>query len=382
MGILVECPACKIRGGLKRKLCKCGYNVQKAHSKNYWIEYYLNGKRTRERIGRSKQAAENRIREIQTAKAEGRHINKNKNSLVNLGNLRDWYLDLPEVMQKRSFRHIQTSINIVVGHVGQKLSLSQLGPEEIEKFRKIRLRKNTLWGRPAKPATVNRNVANFRAMLNRAVDYGKLEINPIGRIKQLEENNIRERVLSQDEFERLLSNCHGEIKGCVLIAYYLPMRQEEIVNLTWEEIDFKHGFIRLGANRTKTKTVRSIPMHQKIIYYLQCLPRPLNGGFVFSKRCYNRKAYKKAVQAVGLGDFNFHDLRHCAINNLRLAGNDHFVIKQVSGAKTDSAFKRYNLVTEEEMKGMKWLEEKGENSGMMDTYMDTKINQIKPNLPK
>jgi len=34
------------------------------------------------------------------------------------------------------------------------------------------------------------------------------------------------------------------------------------------------------------------------------------------------------------------------------------------------------------MKGMQWLEEKGENSGMMDTYMDTKINQIKPNLPK
>ena len=374
MGILVECPACKIRGGLKRKLCKCGYNVQKADSKNYWIEYYLEGKRIRERIGRSKQAAENRIREIQTAKAEGRHINKNKNSLVNLGNLRDWYLDLPEVMQKRSFRHIQTSINIVVSHVGQKLSLSQLGPEDIEKFRKIRLRENTLWGRPAKPATVNRNVANFRAMLNRAVDYGKLEINPIGRIKQLEENNIRERVLSQDEFERLLSNCHGEIKGCVLIAYYLPMRQEEIVNLTWEEIDFKHGFIRLGANRTKTKTVRSIPMHQKIIYYLQCLPRPLNGGFVFSKRCYNRKAYKKAVQAVGLGDFNFHDLRHCAINNLRLAGNDHFVIKQASGAKTDSAFKRYNLVTEEEMKGMKWLEEKEENCGTMDTYMDTRSN--------
>ena len=374
MGILVECPNCKMRISLSRKVCKCGNKVQKADSKNYWIEYYLNGKRTRERIGRSKKAAENRFREIQTAKAEGRHINKNKNSLVNLGNLRDWYLDLPEVMQKRSFRHIQTSINIVVGHVGQKLSLSQLGPEDIEKFRKIRLRENTLWGRPAKPATVNRNVANFRAMLNRAVDYGKLEINPIGRIKQLEENNIRERVLSQDEFERLLSNCHGEIKGCVLIAYYLPMRQEEIVNLTWEEIDFTHGFIRLGANRTKTKTVRSIPMHQKIIYYLQCLPRPLNGGFVFSKRCYNRKAYKKAVQAVGLGDFNFHDLRHCAINNLRLAGNDHFVIKEASGAKTDSAFKRYNLVTEEEMKGMKWLEEKEENCGTMDTYMDTRSN--------
>ena len=44
---------------------------------------------------------------------------------------------------------------------------------------------------------------------------------------------------------------------------------------------------------------------------------------------------------------------------MRLAGNDHFVIKQASGAKTDSAFQRYNLVTEEEMKSIKWLDEKG-----------------------
>ncbi|MCH2264827.1 MAG: hypothetical protein MK371_08005, partial [SAR86 cluster bacterium] len=104
MGILVECPACKLRGGLKRKICNCGHNVQKANSKNYWIEYYYDGRRVRERIGRSKQAAENRFREIQTAKAEGRHINKNMNSLVTLGVLRDWYLDLPEVKQKRSFK--------------------------------------------------------------------------------------------------------------------------------------------------------------------------------------------------------------------------------------------------------------------------------------
>ena len=56
MGILVECPVCRLRGGLKRKTCKCGNNVQKTCSKNYWIDYYINGKRTRERIGRSKQA--------------------------------------------------------------------------------------------------------------------------------------------------------------------------------------------------------------------------------------------------------------------------------------------------------------------------------------
>jgi integrase len=151
------------------------------------------------------------------------------------------------------------------------------------------------------------------------------------------------------------------------------MRQGEILDLTWEEIDLKTAFIRLGGHRTKNKTGRVIPLHPRIFEYLQGMPRPINGGYVFGQsRRFNRKAYNKAVIAAGIVDFTFHDLRHCAINNLRLAGNDQFTIKEASGHKTDIAFQRYNLVTEEEMKAMKWLDLKQGTSGTMDTYMDTK----------
>ena len=232
MGILVECPNCKIRCSLSKRVCKCGNKVRKAGSKNYWIEYYLKGKRTRERIGRSKLAAENRLREVQTATAEDRNIQKNKNAVITIGALRDWYLDLPEVKQKRSFKAIANCIEIVSDHVGEKKYASQISPADIQSFQRNRLSTNTIWGRPAKPATVNRNVANFKAMFNRALDYGIIEINPIIRVKQLEENNVRERVLSREEFEVLYNHCSEQIKGPVLIAYYLPMRQAEILNLT------------------------------------------------------------------------------------------------------------------------------------------------------
>ena len=96
---------------------------------------------------------------------------------------------------------------------------------------------------------------------------------------------------------------------------------------------------------------------------MESCTRPIHGGYVFGEnRKYNRKTYNKAVKAAGIVDFNFHDLRHCAINNMRLAGNDHFVIKQASDAKTDSVFQRYNLVTEEEMRSIKWLDVHGEKS--------------------
>ena len=60
------------------------------------------------------------------------------------------------------------------------------------------------------------------------------------------------------------------------------------------------------------------------------------------------------------------------LSNLRLAGNFHYKIKQASGHKTDIAFQRYNLETEEEIYRIKWLDKKEEKSGTMDTYMDTK----------
>jgi hypothetical protein len=49
------------------------------------------------------------------------------------------------------------------------------------------------------------------------------------------------------------------------------------------------------------------------------------------------------------------------LNNLRRAGNDFFQIMALSGHKTMSVFKRYNLVTEEELAQIKWPEEESIN---------------------
>ena len=368
MSLLVECPSCKYRNSTKAKLCrKCDYRIGKASSKCYWIDYRANGKRRRERIGTSKRASEHRLREVLSAITEGRHITQNKNAQVTLRQLRDWYYELTEVMQKRSYPDIKTCINNVINKLGEDILVSELELSMVENYRKYRLIETTRLKRPVKPSTINRDVANFRAMLNKAVDYKIIDSNPIGRIKQLEENNVRKRVLSTVEFERLYECCPASIKGPVLIAFYLPMRRAEILNMQWEEIDFVHEFLRLGRDRTKNKEGRVIPLHPRIKEYLQGLPHPIHGGYVFELRKWKRKAYLKAVKEAGLCDFTFHDLRHCAINNLRLAGNDHFLIKQMSGHKTDSAFRRYNLVTEEEISRVKWYEEEKN----VDTYMDT-----------
>ena len=50
-----------------------------------------------------------------------------------------------------------------------------------------------------------------------------------------------------------------------------------------------------------------------------------------------------------------HDLCHCSINNPKLARNDQFTFMTLSGHKTTSVFRRYNVVTDAELQDGTWM---------------------------
>ena len=221
---------------------------------------------------------------------------------------------------------------------------------------------------------MNREIACLKTIFNRAVRHKKLLINPIQKVGKLQENNVRDKDLTQEQFDKLLAACPTHIQPMVEMAYYMPMRRSEIVFLTWGEVDLVGGFIRLPPKRTKTDSARAVPIHPKVAETLKKLPRGLHTERVFlldGEPFYEfRKSFRKGLGNAEITDFIFHDLRHVAINNLRKAGNDYFKIMGASGHKTMSCFKRYNKVTEVELKGMKWTPE-AEKTPPVATNMDT-----------
>jgi integrase len=76
----------------------------------------------------------------------------------------------------------------------------------------------------------------------------------------LKENNIRDRVLSFEEFARLLAQCPPHLNPIVKLAYHTAMRQGEILGLTWGQVDLKEGFIRLRPEDTKTNEAVLCPL--------------------------------------------------------------------------------------------------------------------------
>jgi integrase len=93
---------------------------------------------------------------------------------------------------------------------------------------------------------------------------GVLSENPVSSVKFLDEHNIRDRVLTAEEFQRMLDASPGYLKPILQCAYYTGMRRGEILALTWDKVDLKAGFIRLKDTDTKTDEARSIPIGREL----------------------------------------------------------------------------------------------------------------------
>lgn len=377
MALLQECPKCKARHSLIKKVCSCGFKLAKASGRVYWVEYYMNGRRKRERIGPNKKAAEQRLREALKLRTEERFIDKDPASRLSLGDLCKWYLELPEVKAKDSYERDKHFIIHLKRLLGEGTKIKDVTPGKMESYQKQRLAEPSPAhpGKTITPCEVNKEVTALKVIFNRAVRHGKLKLNPITQVKRLPENNVRQRILAQEEFKALLDASEPHLKPILMVAYYMGMRKDEIVRLVWSEVDLKKGFIRLPAERTKTDNPRNIPIHPEVKMVLERLPRGLHTDRVFLRYGQPfdeiKHSFQAACRKAKIENFTFHDLRHCALNNLRKAGNDFFQIMAMSGHKTISVFKRYNLVTEEELSRIKWPGE-GRKVGTVDTYMDTK----------
>ena len=356
---------CGTRNPLGNKNCRrCGYNFKKGKLE-YYIEYREQGKRKYEYMGPSKQAAERRFSEIKKNQIEGKSLKKDPSASTSLGEMIQWYLDLDSVKSKRSYKRDVQLLAAVEKILGNEKKISEITPGLIDDYKYIREKdpSPTKKGASIAPATINKETSQLITMLNKGVSHGKLNQNPLaGKIKKLAEDNVRKKVLNQEEFERLVSELKSPLREMFIVAFYLCMRQGEIIKLTWSSVDLEKGFIRLPGENTKNKFSRIVPIHPFVEECLKQVEKKdgedrvfLSNGKPINQFSGNfQRQWKDATKKAGLEDFHFHDSRHCSINNLRLAQNDYFRIMAISGHKTMSVFKRYNYVTEDELKNVKW----------------------------
>lgn len=232
--------------------------------------------------------------------------------------------------------------------------------EKFDRYVQITKNRPTKRGTPPRPATINKLITLAKAATRYCYRLGLIKQDPLRAIQKLNEMNIRDRVISPTEFQRLHNLLPDDLKPLVQFAYSIPTRKGELTKIRKEDVDIINKRILLRAENTKTKRARTLPIPESMIDYFNRLPpdcewafyrkKKIGGGFLHLQIGRFEKSWKTACKESGIGaGFRFHDLRRVAASNLARKGVSESVIKYLGGWRTDIFFIRYRQIEVEEL---------------------------------
>ena len=268
-----------------------------------------------------------------------------------------WYLKLPKVRTKKSYRKDCERSQDLLRHFGD-VKADKIKPSMVESFQHQMLETKSRYGRPYLPGTINRMTALMKRIYNLAIREDMVIKNPCWKVPMLPENNKRDRILSPEELNQLVPELPPHQVPIVVVGYYTGMRLGEILGLVWDRVTLGAGHedshIDLKAEDTKTSEPRRVHFHPEVwaVFVKANKVRSLVHDHVFTFRGRPvrdiRNGFARACERVGIEDFHFHDLRHTCVTNMRKAGIDTTVIMKMTGHKTPAMFHRYNTVDQDD----------------------------------
>jgi integrase len=223
-----------------------------------------------------------------------------------------------------------------------------------------------------KPASVNRNTNDLKAMLNFALLRGLISAHPMQTVKNLrEESESRIRYLTPPEETRLrtaldaretmkresrergnqwrIERSHDPradlrvvafvdyLKPAVLLSLNTGLRQGEVFKLTWPSVNLEKGMVTVTASSAKSQKSRHVPLNAEAKAVLKAWQEQGSGeGYVFPSRDGGplseiKTAWLKLLRDADIKNFRWHDMRHHFASRLVMAGVDLNTVRELLG---------------------------------------------------
>jgi len=304
--------------------------------KDWWIDYYFQGRRRREKVGSSKTLAETVLKKRKVEIAENKFLDIQRDSKIKFEEMAKTYLEAYSKPNKRSSRRDEGIVKNLLPFFGGRY-LYEITPLDVENYKRKRKEQ-------VATATVNRELACLKHIFNKAIEWDKARENPVIKVKFFGVKNKRTRYLEKEEIKRLLSVCSEPLKSIVTVALNTGMRKGEILNLKWRDIDFNQKIVYLLE--TKSGEKREVPINEIVCNALLEMRKHPNSPYVFCKedgKPYHKVQYsfEKALKKAEIKDFRFHDLRHTFASHLVMMGIDLKTVQELLGHKTFNMTLRY-----------------------------------------
>jgi integrase len=313
----------------------------------WWMRFTYQAKQYRQSTEtEDKKLAQRILDKVKGEIAEGKWFEKLPGEDRTFAEMMEKYMEEHSEPKKASTERDKASLVHLSPYFGE-YAITTITPKMISEYKSKRRQEG------ASPGTVNRELALMKHAFNLArKEWGWITDNPIMKVAMEKEPPSRDRWLTYEEEEKLLSASPQWLKEIIAFAVETGCRREEILSLQWKDVDLFRRVATIFGKKTGER--RTIPLTQRVFEVLKerekvhAKVRSITGDLVFSHppgvkvSIHNlRWVFEQALQKAGIQELRFHDLRHTFASRLAQNGIDPYSIQKLMGHSSFSTTQRY-----------------------------------------
>ena len=210
------------------------------------------------------------------------------------------------------------------------------------------------------PVSVNVELRTLKAAFNVALKWDVVSENVFAESRQLRVPIREPAYLTREEFDSVLCVVEdSDFRALIVLGVSTMMRRGEIVNLTWDDIDFERRLIHVRNKvsfTVKGHRPRVIPMSERA--YQLLLKKKKANGFVFARGDgsqyqgeYVSHKFKAYVRRCSLPEsIHFHSLRHTGATWLIQQDVPLFTVQKILGHTSPSVTQIYSHLSDQNLR--------------------------------
>ncbi|UCC29329.1 MAG: site-specific integrase [Phycisphaerales bacterium] len=347
---------------LGKPLPRSKWPAKRTHS---WVVRWhgSNGERY-SRSRRTRKEAERVAGSIQADVHEGK---ADKPEKMTLQEFADMYMSIRTGLTERTRAEHDRTLRFPCDRLGADCLIQKITPVDARRFlswygsRKVK-------GKRIVAATVNKTLRECRRIFREAVDCQLIRLSPFEGMRQERVGETPWHHVTPEEFQRLLKAASTvRWMGIIALAYCCRLRLGEILNLTWADIDFEEGEVRVVAKHgqehtrdwvPKDKDARVVPVPRLVMNVLTELQLGAAEGQVYvlvigkgpnmgqpMLRNNVWRDFGVVRRRAGVPPCSLHDLRRSFCTNLSGAVPMH-IVQELAGHSDIRTTRRFYLKVE------------------------------------
>ena len=321
------------------------FKRQNKNGTTYYIQYYHNGKRYRDKVGKNYEAAQMRLGEIV------RKIETGQFSL---------YSDAPVDSLVKQYRDSLNSqpfsdgyrerIAIIFNNIGKYFKsqgirrVNEIDFPLLDNYITQRVNNDKIAAR-----TANMEIVFLKKLFRFAEKHRYIMENPANDLERRRVTQTEPRYFSLEEIELLLEKA-GNYEPFFMILLHTGLRASDAGNLRWSDIELDRGIIRVVTKKTGQRI--AIPVNDTLQSYLLDYgtetPKLFPGLDTDDKRNKVRHHIQRILREAGYQwkRTGCHTFRHTFASHLMINGANIYDVKELLGHKSITMTEIYAHLSE------------------------------------